>query len=430
MYEDKVLEYQKQITADREKMEGEFRELQEQERQARLDYERDVRAKYEARQIESERVMAQAVKERDAEEASLRQEMEKNRLEFELQCQEKYHSLLQEKEAHADQMISQREEALEQMAEKRREEDLQRDRDREEARMRYDTELQGKYEQMRSEILQEADQLRAEMEARDLNHREEREKLEAEVESLQLKMRKLKHASTMWRLDYQKETKFKYERMIMDMETRQERDSDATERQKLQSAEDAASREASLVAQLKAAQATPRIVAAPAPAPAPAPVVDTSKEEELAQQQQGQQKLAALRERIQELWAVLESDAPDRLAFVMEVETLAGYTPEMEDLYQAEVVKLTDQLPLMETVTRREFIKYRLNELKSGGRGTREDKQKGEFVRELKRLNESLSKSLPAYEKRHGCMFLFKGKQYLEIMDADLSELSMSSRRH
>merc|ERR1711907_22002 len=119
-----------------------------------------------------------------------------------------------------------------------------------EARMRYDSELQGKYEQMRSEILQEADQLRAEMEARDLSHREEREKLEADVESLQLKMRKLKHASTMWRLDYQKETKFKYERMIMDMETRQERDSDGAERQKLQSAEDAAAREASLIAQL------------------------------------------------------------------------------------------------------------------------------------------------------------------------------------
>merc|ERR1711981_75876 len=391
--------------------------------------ERDVRAKYEARQIESERVMAQAVKERDAEEAALRQEMEKNRLEFELQCQEKYHALLKEKEDHADQMVRQREEALEQMAEKRREEDLQRDREREEARMRYDTELQGKYEQMRSEILQEADQLRAEMEARDLSHREEREKLEAEVESLQLKMRKLKHASTMWRLDYQKETKFKYERMIMDMDTRQERDSDAVERQKLQAAEDAAAREASLVAQLKAAQATPKITySAPAPAPAPAPEPDAAREQEEAERQAGMKNLAALRERIQELWAVLESDAPDKLAFVMQVEETAGYTAEMEDLYQKEVVKLTDQLPLMETVTRREFIKYRLNELKSGARGSRGDKQKNEFVRELKRLNEQLSKDLPAYEKRHGCMFLFKGTQYLETMDKDQSDLKVSRR--
>ena len=80
--------------------------------------------------------------------------------------------------------------------------------------------MQSKYEQMRSEILSEADQLRAELDARDLSHREERERLESEVEDQSLKMRKLKHASTMWRLDYQKEAKFKYERMIMDIETR------------------------------------------------------------------------------------------------------------------------------------------------------------------------------------------------------------------
>jgi hypothetical protein len=428
MYEDKVREHSSQMTAEREKMEGEFRELQEQERQARLDYERDVRAKYEARQIESERVMATAIKERDTEEAALRQEMEKNRLEFEMQCQERYHALLKEKEDHADQMIKQREEALEQMAEKRREEDLQRDREREEARLRYDNELASKYEQMRSEILSETDQLRAEMESRDLSHREERERLEAEVESQALKMRKLKHASTMWRLDYQKETKFKYERMLMDMETRQERDSDGSERLKLQQAEDAIAREASLMAQLKAAQSKPAQVIVQQPA---IDAGESQREADAEAAAEGARKLGLLRERIQELWAVLESEAPDKLSFVMQVEAAAGYTAEMEDLYQREVVKLTDQLPLMETVTRREFIKYRLNELKSGARGTREDKQKSEFVRELKRLNEQLFKALPAYEKKHGVMFLFKGKQYLEIMQADSQEAqsASSSRR-
>merc|ERR1711959_856128 len=122
------------------------------------------------------------------------------------------------------------------------------------SRMRYDTELQGKYEQMRSEILGEADQLRAEMEARDLAAREQKETLEAEVEALQLKLRKLKHASTMWRLDYQKEAKFKYERMLMDMETRQERDTDQAEREKLQSAEDTLAKEDALRMQVRAAE--------------------------------------------------------------------------------------------------------------------------------------------------------------------------------
>ena len=44
-----------------------------------------------------------------------------------------------------------------------------------------------------------------------------------------------------------------------------------------------------------------------------------------------------------------------------------------------------------------------------GAKGSREEKQKGEFMRELKRLNDQLSKALPVYEKKHGSMFLFKG---------------------
>jgi hypothetical protein len=359
--------------------------------------------------------------------------------------------MLKEKEGHADQMVKEREEALEQMAEKRREEDLAREREREEARMRYDTELQGKYEQMRSEILAEADQLRAEMEARDLAARETKEALESEIEGLQLKMRKLKHASTMWRLDYQKEAKFKYERMLMDMETRQERDSDQVERQKLKAAEENFAKEMALRSQVKAAElsaasaqsaAASRVtpvkeviiqqVQSPPQVDEAAERIKSQRAQELAEAAEGSRQLAVLRERIQELWAVLESDAPDKLAFVMEAEAAANFSTVMLELYQQEVVKLTDQLPLMETVTRREFIKYRLNELKSGNsRGSREDKQKGEFLRELKRLNEQLTKALPAYEKKHGQMFLFKGKQYLEIMQGDQhleASLSSSSR--
>merc|ERR1711966_502856 len=98
-------------------------------------------------------------------------------------------------------------------------------------------ELQSKFEKMRADVLSEADQLRAEMEAKDLAQREAWEQLEQEKQALELKARKLKHASTMWRLDYQKETKFKYERMLVDMETRSERLNDDDARAKLLEAE-------------------------------------------------------------------------------------------------------------------------------------------------------------------------------------------------
>jgi hypothetical protein len=417
-YDEKLDEYQKQLTKEREKLEGEFRELQEKERQARLDYEREVRAKYEARQAESERVAAQAIKERDEEEEARRQEMEKHHLEYELQCQEKYHALLKEKEEFNERMLRDRAQNMEEMAEKRREDENAREKEREEQRVQYDAELQAKFEKMRTDVLAEADQLRASMEAKDLAQREAWEQLEQEKQALELKARKLKHASTMWRLDYQKETKFKYERMLVDMETRSERMGDEEARSKLLDAESRAA-----------------VVPMPVPTPVESRMSKTPEESQAsnagqyqamqesmdAERRQGQSMLVGLRKRIQELWAVLESDPSDRLHFVMDAEAAAACTPEMIQVYQREISRLTDQLPLMETITRREFIKYRLNELKGApsARGSREDKQKTEFLRELKRLNEQLMKALPAYEKKHGTMFLFKGKQYLEVMQSD-----------
>jgi len=414
-YDDKLDEYQTQMALEREKLETEFREAQEKERQARLDYEREVRTKYEARQAETERSAQQTMQERDDAEEARRQEMEKHRLEFELQCQEKYHSLLKEKEEFTERMLRDRAKNMEDMAEKRREDELAREKEREEQRVQYDSELQAKFEKMRGDVLSEADNLRATMEAKDLAQREAWEQLEQEKQALELKARKLKHASTMWRLDYQKETKFKYERMLVDMETRNERAGDEEARSKLMENES---------------------IRSFAPAPTPTPKIEKVERMEMSQapssaarsvvaddseQRQGQGMLVGLRKRIQELWAVLESDPSDRLHFVMDAEAAAAYTPEMITTYQREISRLTDQLPLMETITRREFIKYRLNELKGvpAGRGSREDKQKTEFVRELKRLNEQLMKALPAYEKKHGTMFLFKGKQYLEVMQGD-----------
>jgi len=252
------------------------------------------------------------------------------------------------------------------------------------------------------------------MEAKDLAQREAWEQLEQEKQALELKARKLKHASTMWRLDYQKETKFKYERMLVDMETRNERSGDEEARYKLMENEN--------VSFTPAPTPTPRIEKASVRemSAAPSSAVRSIVQDD-AEQRQGTGMLVGLRKRIQELWAVLESDPSDKLHFVMDAEAAACYSPEMITVYQREISRLTDQLPLMETITRREFIKYRLNELKGApaGRGSREDKQKSEFVRELKRLNEQLTKALPAYEKKHGTMFLFKGKQYLEVMQGD-----------
>jgi len=253
-----------------------------------------------------------------------------------------------EKEEFTERMLRERAASLDQMAETRRAEEATREKEREEQRVQYDADLQAKFEQMRADVLAEADQLRAEMEAKDIAQREAWEQLESEKQALELKARKLKHASTMWRLDYQKETKFKYERMLVDMETRTERMNDEQER-----------------AQLIESEARPTVIVQQVPVETPkqdnlqqsaqdnlaqARIEEESRfrglqEQMEADQRQGQQMLVGLRKRIQELWAVLESDSTDRLHFVMDAEASAAYTPEMIDVYQKEINRLTDQLP-------------------------------------------------------------------------------------
>ena len=91
-----------------------------------------------------------------------------------------------------------------------------------------------------------------------------------------------------------------------------------------------------MVAQLKAAQSSVRVV----PQPIEAPSYDHE-----AAAEEGARRLGVLRSQIQELWAVLESDATDKIGFVTQLEAASGYTPAMEELYHKETVRLTDQRP-------------------------------------------------------------------------------------
>jgi hypothetical protein len=109
------------------------------------------------------------------------------------------------------------------------------------------------------------------------------------------------------------------------------------------------------------------------------------------------------------------------------------YSPNLLDDYKKEIARLTDQLPLMETITRREFIKQRIREFSRSakdpartyqdpGRLIREEKQRQELERELKRLNETLLSELPAYEKKYNAPLNYRGQQYLEQMNNEGQE--------
>jgi len=142
-------------------------------------------------------------------------------------------------------------------------------------------------------------------------------------------------------------------------------------------------------------------------------------EDEDAMRKDTKHRQCELSKRVRELWAVTECEPADKLSFLAEVEAISVPVPDVLAVYEMEMERLTDILPLMEAATRREFILERLRGLaNSNAQFSRNNapqlRQREEFVRELARLNEQLAQALPAFEKKYTRVFFYKGVPYLE----------------
>ena len=125
----------------------------------------------------------------------------------------------------------------------------------------------------------------------------------------------------------------------------------------------------------------------------------------------------------------MQTDPVDRVDFLTKVLELAPYSEELLKLLQNYSSQLASQLPLLQQVTRREFIKYRLKcihrfqqdpakraEFAAGTEGAR---TRDMLMSELGVLNEKLRHGLQEYEMHHNDRFMFRGKSYLDEMAAD-----------
>jgi hypothetical protein len=135
--------------------------------------------------------------------------------------------------------------------------------------------------------------------------------------------------------------------------------------------------------------------------------------------------------RLKELWGIAETEASDRLAFFSDLEPLVEPTPEVLQRYDQEISRLTEMLPLIDCISRRDFVLHRLREgMKHQHHGSMQaDKlQQSEFTQELRRLNQQLSQALGAFEKRYCRRFLWKGEYILEHVQADLGQQIQASK--
>lgn len=69
-------------------------------------------------------------------------------------------------------------------------------------------------------------------------------------------------------------------------------------------------------------------------------------------------KVAATR--VRQLWSALECDVSDVVRFLSALEGRMAVNNDLVDIYEREVVILSEQIPIVEQVTKREFLKFKL----------------------------------------------------------------------
>jgi len=141
--------------------------------------------------------------------------------------------------------------------------------------------------------------------------------------------------------------------------------------------------------------------------------------------------LAQAQARVKELWNIAETEASDRMAFFSDLEHLVQPTPQVLSAYDKEIARLSEMMPLIECVSRRDFVLHKLRECMRNVQHSVSQKEqmlRAEFGQELQRLNEQLSSALTAFEKRYGRRFLWKGEYILEFVQMEISQQIEASK--
>eukprot|EP00755_Sulcionema_specki_P021587 Sspe_Gene.1375::Locus_462_Transcript_1_1_Confidence_1.000_Length_5077::g.1375::m.1375 len=284
--------------------------------------------------------------------------------------------------------------------------------------------------------------------------REKRTQAERNVSTLQAEVEKLNASMNQWKLDLHKSLVQKYEKLFNEVQSRARKDRESFARKLLEEEERRLARE--LVRKdnelARSREEDSRLAAR-----------EAEERDRKVEHFEVQQKLAHLlaaiaakREKLLQLWQLIDTDPKERLQLLVRVLSHIGQTggrgvnspnvspprqgrgggdaeQTMLDVLSAiydevcgEIKRLEEQLPLMDTITRREFVKHRLSEVMATPASSMREKQLAELRRELQRLNEQLLQDLPQYEQNHNAKLFYKNQRYLHVMERDMQDMLSS----
>lgn len=102
---------------------------------------------------------------------------------------------------------------------------------------------------------------------------------------------------------------------------------------------------------------------------------------------------------------------------------VSGVVAVLSEELRREIQRLEAQLPLMEVITRREFLKHRINDARglAASQGVVAVPEEEELLRELQRLDTQLARDLPLYERTYRAKLFYKNQRYLHLLEQQMS---------
>ncbi|KAJ9454115.1 Cytadherence high molecular weight protein 2, partial [Diplonema papillatum] len=371
---------------------------------------------------------------------------DKRKIEFEAMTRSNYDRLLKEAEqAHAQ--------ALEKRETHRAAADKERDRAVAQLRQELDMtrlneadEIEARVRERVADLSRQALEEKAEYMRMAETERDKREAAEGSVAGLQMEIDRLSSSMTQWKLELHKSLVSKYENLFNEVQSRARKDREAFARKLLEEEERRLARE--LVrkdAELtRSRNESERLASSEA----------ETREQRVRQLERHQhmkrlfEAFGSRREKLLKLWALIDTDPTERMQLMNAMFSQLGKltvptspSPDVspnrlppDDLsnhlievvtkvYEevcSEIQRLEAQLPLMDIITRREFVKHRVSEVAAAGPSNLRDRQIADLRRELHKLNEQLLHDLPQYEQEHNAKLFYKNQRYLLVMEQDM----------
>lgn len=405
-------------------------DVSEQERkfqQLRDEYEAETIKRFDRAMTELRTQIEQRTREHQQREIEMRENLEKQRRTYEERINQQYEGLLKD---HEDRLFGIQKERDERVI------SMEREHQQALLHLRGDMErnLSEKFQNSDAQFAAATENLRKQFQSRleefgTLMHdeRQKRQTAENRLSTLRDEMEMLRSSVEQAKLDVFRSAQAKYDRLLADFKDKARKEREDMARRHVEEEERRLAKELVKTdqdsrrdtkeeinrnwdARERANAATPaNVTATPAPMAPPQSADDRAAVEQMPKR----------KEKLNQLWHVLDMPTSERTAFLDRVHALPPYR--CLDEINGEIKRLEVQLPLLEVVTRRDFVQHRLVELSRAGRSASggASQQLEELQNELRKLTEQLKSDIPKHEAKYGSQFLFRGRPFLETLLAE-----------